>query len=99
MIVLRSALVFFAAFALSVSFAVPVEDVPDTSYDESEVLPYESTPRPFVMQQRESVLPPRLDFPLQFHREPKGEMLAVGSRRKAYRLGDSFPILNHSLRC
>jgi len=29
---------------LSLSFAVPTEDVPETAYDESESLPYEMTP-------------------------------------------------------
>lgn len=60
--VLRTALVLLAAFALSLSFAVPVEDVPETSYDESEALPYESTP-PFSIMEQESVLAPRLEFP------------------------------------
>ena len=33
--------VIFVAVVLSVSFAVPAEDVPRTPYDESESLPYE----------------------------------------------------------
>jgi hypothetical protein len=40
----RSALVLLVALVLSVSFAVPAEDVPETAYDESESLPCESTP-------------------------------------------------------
>jgi hypothetical protein len=40
----RSVLVLLVALVLSVSFAVPAEDVPETAYDESEALPYESTP-------------------------------------------------------
>jgi hypothetical protein len=40
----RSVLVLLVALVLSVSFAVPAEDVPETAYDESESLPCESTP-------------------------------------------------------
>ena len=42
--VLRCAFVLLATFALSVSFGVPAEDVPETAYDESEALPYEGAP-------------------------------------------------------
>jgi len=97
--VLGSAFVLLAALVLGLSFAVPVEDAPDTSYDESEALPYEGTPRFSVMQQQESVFAPRLDFPLQFHREPKGEMPIERSQRKAHPIFDSVTILHHSLRC
>ena len=41
---LRSVLVLLFALALSVSFAIPAQDVPETDYDESESVPYESTP-------------------------------------------------------
>jgi hypothetical protein len=41
---LRCILVVLAALAVSLSFAVPVEDDPETPYDESESLPYEGTP-------------------------------------------------------
>ena len=40
----RSVLVFFVALILSVSFAVPIEDVREVSCDESESLPRESSP-------------------------------------------------------
>lgn len=40
----RSVLVLLVALILSVSFAVPAEDVPETAYDDSESLPCESTP-------------------------------------------------------
>ena len=96
--VLRTALVLLAAFALSLSFAVPVEDVPETSYDESEALPYESTP-PFSIMEQESVLAPRLEFPPQLQREAKRKMLAEPSERETHPIGDSVIILGHSLRC
>jgi hypothetical protein len=40
----RSVLLLFVLLALGLSFAVPMADVPETSYDESEALPYERTP-------------------------------------------------------
>lgn len=44
----RPVLVVFVALALSVSFEVPAEDVPETAYDESETLPVESVPTPEI---------------------------------------------------
>lgn len=41
---MRSILVFLVALFFGLSLAVPAEDVPETPYDESEVLPCESTP-------------------------------------------------------
>ena len=40
----RSALLLFVLLFLGLSWAVPAEDVAETAYDESESLPYESTP-------------------------------------------------------
>ena len=37
-------LVVFVTLALSVSFAIPADDVAETAYDESEALPVESVP-------------------------------------------------------
>ena len=39
-----SILVLCVLLGFGVSLAVPAEDVPETSYDESEAVPYESTP-------------------------------------------------------
>ena len=39
-----SNVIFFVLLGFSVSLCVPAEDVLDTAYDESEVLPYEGTP-------------------------------------------------------
>jgi len=41
---LRCILVVLVAVILGLSFAVPLEDNPETTYDETETLPYESTP-------------------------------------------------------
>ena len=40
----RSAIVLLLLLGFGVSLAVPAQDLPDTAYDESETLPYESTP-------------------------------------------------------
>jgi hypothetical protein len=40
---LRFAVVFLI-FAFGLSLGFPAEDIPETAYDESEALPYESTP-------------------------------------------------------
>lgn len=39
----RSTLAFFMVLALGLWVTLPAEDVPETAYDESELLPYEST--------------------------------------------------------
>ena len=95
--VLRPALVLLAAFALSLSFVIPAEDLVNTAYDDSEVLPYEST-LPFSITQDESVLAPKQEFPPQ-QREGKRRMLAEPSEREARPTCDSVTILDHSLRC
>ena len=38
-------MLFFVLFAFGVGFAVPVQDLPDTAYDESEGEPFELTPQ------------------------------------------------------
>lgn len=98
MSVVHSFLVVLAALVLGLSFAVPVEDVPETLYDESETLPYESTP-PFSIVQQESALAPRLEFPPQFQRQAKRKMPAQPSERETHPICDSVIILDHSLRC
>ena len=40
----RSTLIFIVLLALGLFVAVPAQDVPETAYDESEGVPYESTP-------------------------------------------------------
>lgn len=40
----RYGIVFFVILTLGVSLAVPPEDLPETAFDESEMLPYETTP-------------------------------------------------------
>jgi hypothetical protein len=40
----HSALVLLLLLGFGMSLAVPAQDLPDTAYDESETVPYESTP-------------------------------------------------------
>jgi hypothetical protein len=96
--VVRFALVLLAAFTLSSSFVIPADDVLETPYDESEALPYETTPS-FSIIQQESALALRLEFPLQFHRDAKRKMLAEQSERDAHPFCDSVIVLDHSFRC
>ena len=84
-----------------VSVAVPAEDMPETAYDESEAVPFVSTP---VFS---------LAVPKVLARDGKtlAAVLPLGSlRRRAkrgidqridltYRVSDSLTILDHSLRC
>jgi len=100
---LHSVLVVLAALALSLSFAVPAEDVPETPYDESEALPYESTP-PFSIMLHESARALQsaltLAFQLHFHPTARGdEILAEQSVRTPRPVSGSVTILDHSLRC
>ena len=99
----RFVLVVLAALALSVSFAVPGEDVPETPYDESEALPYAST----------SVF--SVPVPNAVVRTPSGRPIVAVARPDSLRrfgsqgldhpsgsphpISDSFIILDQSLRC
>jgi hypothetical protein len=99
---LRSVLVLLAALALSLSFAIPAEDVPETPYDESEALPYEATP-PFSIMLQESARTPQsvLTFAFRFHFSPPAsdEIPAEQRERSAYPISDSLTILDHFFRC
>ena len=96
--VLRSVLVLLAAFALSMSFAIPVEDLPDTSYDESEAAPYERTP-PFSVMQQEFELAPGSEFPSSSSGKLNTKYALSRRSAKTHPVCDSVTILDHSLRC
>ncbi len=100
---LRSVLVLLAVFALSLSFAVPAEDVQETAYDESEALPYESTPLFSIMLEESeraaqlvltSAFLPRVNPTCR-----RDEILAAQSEQTVRPSAGCVPILNHSLRC
>jgi len=95
--VVRFALVVLAAFALSVSFVIPADDVIETAYDESEALPYESTV-PYSTMQQETALALKSDFTL-YSPGAKSQTFAGRPEREAHPICDSVTLLDRSLRC
>jgi hypothetical protein len=112
----RRALILFIALVLTMSFAVPAEDVSETAYDESASLPYVSTcvisiagrepvveasvvssAVPECIAEAPAAPPYTSRLRLGFLRRPS----ELRDHRTAWadRVPDSFPILNHSLRC
>jgi hypothetical protein len=103
MIQFRSMLLVFVALVLSVSFAVPAEDVPETAYDESESLPCESTPVvsaavPETVPEAPCLRPRASWLRLDSLRRPGAPHL---ENRKSWAdpISASLIILDHSLRC
>jgi len=99
---LRCILVVLAAFALSLSFAVPVEDDPETAYDESESLPYEMTPLLSGNIVQESAPAPQI-MPIGRSDSltmPRQALGRAGCRElAAHHRPNSLIILDHTLRC
>ena len=99
----RSLLVLLVALAFSVSFAVPVADDPETSYDESESLPYESSPvispaEPEAAASAPVGQPRVVRLPRACPRRTSGQRL--GHRTGwAGSICDSLTILDLTLRC
>ena len=99
---LRSVLAMLLLLGLSVFLVVPVADVPETAYDESETLPYEMTsPLPGDLAQ-ESAPPLQVVsiVPSSLFSTPKHAVGRAGHRElAAHHLLGSLIILDHSLRC
>ncbi len=98
----RSALVVLAVLVLSISFAFPAEDLIATPYDESDGLPYESTPLFSGMQQQAAQLPysaMRLESQVQARRRAACRMRAKRSEHMLHSVCDLVILLDHSLRC
>jgi hypothetical protein len=100
----RSVLVLLLLLVFGVSLAVTAEDVPETPYDESETLPYESTPTLSneVLQESGRALPPTPIFASSFDTgfmTRRAEILAERSERSAHAISDSLIVLDHSFRC
>lgn len=94
---LRSVLVLLAAFVVSVSFALPAEDVPETAYDESESLLWKSTPVfPIAVLETLAEAPVRARAVAFRKHGPQRIDLRTGS---SHPVSDSLIILHHSLRC
>ena len=97
------ATVFLVSLTLGLSLDVPMEDLSDTVFDESETLPYESTPLFRITVQVSSRIPqPVLKLGSPFH---LGSLTRRCERRPEHRswsahpVSDSLTILDHSLRC
>jgi hypothetical protein len=97
---LRIGLALLAVITLGLSLALPGVDAPETSYDESESLPYENTP---------SVTGSSLFSPTLLAPSSSPELLFVHTHRPLNILSSQTPelllqsiapeILSHSLRC
>ena len=97
-------LLLIAALVCGLSLAIPAEDDPDTSYDESEELPYDVTPAPLieVLAQCASLLQASLEpgSLLQFGCITNSkEVRADKEKFQASPISGSPTILGHSLRC
>jgi len=96
--VFRTALVMLAVLTLSLSLAVPAEDVPETAQNESESLPYETTPLSCDLLEESaktlSVVPIGRSYsgPALRHVVVRAEL--AGQANSA-----SLTILDHTLRC
>jgi hypothetical protein len=99
----RSVLVLFVGLVFGLSFAIPAEDIPETLYDESESLPYESAlPLSIVLQESDLVLQSVLTsgFQLPFDPIARRAEISSGQRKQpAHPMFASIPILNLCLRC
>jgi hypothetical protein len=94
----RSILVLLVAFLFGLSFAVPAEDVPDTPYDESEVLPYESAPLIVIDIASPTALNSHYGFHAFFVNKGR-ETHTTSNGRFGCPISESLIILEHLLRC
>jgi hypothetical protein len=97
-------LLLITSLVLGLSLAIPAEDDPDTSYDESEEVPYDVSPGPSIEALTQSVSSPQAPL------EP-GSLTQSGSianskevradkeKSPARSISESPTILGHSLRC
>jgi photosystem II stability/assembly factor-like uncharacterized protein len=99
----RHVLVLLITAVLSLSIAVPVEDVPETAYDESESLPYASTSVFSVAVTKAVEQAPVVRTRVSLL--GCGCLRRLGTQRLDHRTGSPYPIshslsiLDHSLRC
>ena len=100
---LHCILVVLVTLTLCLSFAVPAEDDPETPYDESESLSYESSPAISVAEP-EAAAPPPVGQPRVVHL-PRACPRRTSGQRLGHRTGwagsicDSLTILHLTLRC
>jgi hypothetical protein len=95
----RIALVLLAALTLSLFFAFPAEDVPETAQDESESLPYETTPFLSCVLVEESATALSVVPIDQSDSRPALRYVAVRAELSWHPNLCSLTILDHTLRC
>ncbi|MBZ5571542.1 MAG: hypothetical protein LAO09_06670 [Acidobacteriia bacterium] len=100
----RSAIVFLVILTMGLSLAVLPEDAAETAFDESEALPYESTPlfSSYVWQESRRATQSVLEsgFLFQSGSLTRANEIRVGQRKQSlHPISDSLTILDHSLRC
>ena len=99
----RSILVLLVLLGFGVSLAVPEEDAPETPYDESETLPYESTPLFSIAHPQPSgqIAKGELNCgsPFRFDLAAKCRNRSHENYRESYCVPSSLTIISHSLRC
>ena len=97
----RIILILFVLIGLFVSPVFPAEDIPETAYDESETLPYETTPlySLIVPQGLARAASAELghEFFIRFTTLVRRNPCFTG--KSTYRISGSLTILNQSLRC
>jgi len=98
----RSALVFFVAVVLTVSFAILPEDVPETTYDESEPLAYAGCPVVSIAKPEAAAPAPPARKRISVLRVAHLRLDRCGFNcweGRAYSICEFLTILDHSLRC
>jgi len=99
----RSILVVSVLLSFGLCMVVPAEDLPETAYDESERLPYASTPV-FSVPVPNSVVRAPAGRPLVAASYP-GSLRGLGTQRLDHQRGSQYPICDsitirdHTLRC
>lgn len=97
--VFRIALVLLAALILSLFLAFPAEDVPETAQDESESLPYETTPLLSCDLVEESATSLSV-VPIGWRdSRPALRHVVIRTELAWHPKSDSLTILVHALRC
>jgi len=97
----RSVLVLLLLLMFGVCLVVPAEDVPETPYDESEALPYESTPvfSVAVLQASGRITKVELSCAFRFVSSTKRcKRRCEGSPQSRF-VFDPVIVLDHAFRC
>jgi hypothetical protein len=96
----RCVLILLVLLGLCLCPVVPAEDVPETAYDESEALPYETTPLYLIGVPQASARAAKAELSGDFLNSltKHGKCRRENDARSRC-VPDSLTIINHSLRC